>query len=50
MNTYRVSYQNATDKVVRNRHKRVKAINAEQAKKIVLSFGDLIAIYKIEQI
>lgn len=50
MNTYRVSYQNAEDKVIRNRHKRVKAATVEQARDIVLSLGQYIAIYKVETI
>lgn len=50
MNAYRVSYQNAEDKVIRNRHKRVKADTIEQARSIVLSLGQYIAVYKIESI
>jgi hypothetical protein len=50
MNTYRVSYQNASDKVIRNKHKRVKANSADQAKQIVMQIGELIAVYKIEAV
>jgi len=50
MNTYRVSYQNASDKVIRNKHKRVKANSVDQAKQIVMQLGESIAIYKIETI
>jgi hypothetical protein len=50
MNTYRVSYQNASDKVIRNKHKRVKANSADQAKQIVMQLGELIAVYKIEAV
>ena len=48
MNTYRVSYQNASDKVIRNKHKRVKAQNEIQAKQLVMAIGELISVYKIE--
>lgn len=51
MNTYRVSYQNYTDKVIRNKHKRIKAISSDNAKDLVQSLlGNNIAIYKVELI
>lgn len=50
MNIYRVSYQNAMDKVIRNRHARVKARDEDEARALVFQKAGYIAIYKIEQI
>lgn len=50
MHTYRISYQNADDTVIRNRHARIKADTEAQAIQIVIDKGMFIAIYKIELI
>lgn len=50
MHTYRVSYQNHEDRVIRNRHARIKADTEGQARQIVLDKGMYISIYRIELI
>ena len=48
MQTFRISYQNASDKVIRNRHARIKANTEAEAVAIVQAYSELIAIFKIE--
>ena len=48
MITFRISYQNASDKVIRNKRARIKANTEAEAVAIVQAYGDLIAIFKIE--
>lgn len=50
MQTFRISYQNASDAVIRNKHARVKANTEAEAVAIVQGYGALISIYKIQTI
>lgn len=50
MHTYRISYQNAEDPIIRNRHARVKADTELQAIQIVIDKGMYISIYRVELI
>jgi hypothetical protein len=50
MNKYRVSYQNHSDYMIRNKHARIVAANEDEARALVMAYGELIAIYKIELI
>jgi hypothetical protein len=50
MTTFRISYQNASDKVIRNKHARIKANTQAEAIAIVQGYGEMIAIYKVETI
>jgi hypothetical protein len=50
MTTFRISYQNASDKVIRNKHATIKANTQAEAIAIVQGYGELIAIYKVETI
>lgn len=48
MTLFRISYQNHSDYMIRNKHARIKANTKEEAIAIVQSYSELIAIYKVE--
>jgi len=50
MQTFRISYQNASDKVIKNKHARIKANSQAEAVAIVQGYGEFIAIYKVENL
>lgn len=50
MTLFRISYQNTLDPVIRNRRARVKANTEAEAVAIVESYGEYIAIFKVENL
>ena len=50
MTLFRISYQNAQDPVIRNKRARIKANTEAEAIEIVKAYGDLIAIFKVENL